>query len=478
MRQLNVTVKDKNTIILAEDGKVGDYINLAELTNVDFSQIEDLIDKGQDKVYEKKLAEFKQLMLTQKEAALSQQEDEYRLAMVKKEKELEALKFELNEKHQTEVAKLNEKISNYDSVKKLDEQKLTSKYELELNELKFKYESLQNTLAKEVENSKLKIEQQYQNEIQELRNKLDLMKADFLMKVTKKEAEMNDKLNQAELEFTTKLNEKDKVISEKELLVSQLQNQKSALNVKMIGENLEVTCNNEMESYMQNCLLNCTWEKDNTVVKEEGETKGSKADYIFKVYATEEHNENELLSSVCLDMKDENPDSKNKLKNSDHFAALDKNRNKKGCKYAVLVSTLEMKTNNDLPIRKVNEYPDMYVVRPAYMVTFLSMITSLSMKFKTLLLQDVKEKLEVQSKQELLDKFAEIKNTYLDKQLVLLEKEVNAIRGKGEVITNAAKAIDESCDKIVRSYINIIKQKLETFEVKITKAYKAYEKSC
>ena len=84
MRQLNVTVKDKNTIILAEDGKAGDYINLAELTNVDFSQIEDLIDKGQDKVYEKKLAEFKQLMLTQKEAALSQQKDEYRLAMVKK----------------------------------------------------------------------------------------------------------------------------------------------------------------------------------------------------------------------------------------------------------------------------------------------------------------------------------------------------------------------------------------------------------
>ena len=52
------------------------------------------------------------------------------------------------------------------------------------------------------------------------------------------------------------------------------------------------------------------------------------------------YNENELLASVCLDMKDENPDSKNKLKNSDHYSALDKNRNKKGCKYAVLVSTL------------------------------------------------------------------------------------------------------------------------------------------
>ena len=77
MKQLNVTVRDKNTIILAEDGKAGDYINLAELANVDCSQIEDLIEKGQDKVYEKKLNEFKELMLTQKNAELNQQKDEY-----------------------------------------------------------------------------------------------------------------------------------------------------------------------------------------------------------------------------------------------------------------------------------------------------------------------------------------------------------------------------------------------------------------
>ena len=87
----------------------------------------------------------------------------------------------------------------------------------------------------------------------------------------------------------------------------------------MIGENLEATCNDEMESYMQNGFFNCTWQKDNEVVKNDDEKKGSKADYIFKVYATDEHKPEELLASVCLDMKDENPDSKNKLKNSSHY---------------------------------------------------------------------------------------------------------------------------------------------------------------
>lgn len=477
MKQLNVTVKNKNTLILAENGHEGDYINLSELANVDCSQIEDLILKAQDKVYQKKLNEYEQLMNTKKQAELNQQRDEFRLLMAEKEKELQVLKLNLEQQHQTEIAKLNETISNYDSAKSLEKEQLKNTYEAEIIKLKAKYQELENSLAKEVENSKLKMEQNYKDEISRLNTKIQVMEANFETKLNQKDTEMKEKINKVELDCATKLNEKDQIIKEKEFAVNQLQNQKSALNIKLIGENLETTCNNEMESYMQNGFLNCTWEKDNVVIKDEGEKAGSKADYIFKIYATEEHNENELLTSVCLDMKDENPDSKNKLKNSDHFATLDKNRKKKGCKYAVLVSTLEMKTNNDLPIRKVREYEDMYVVRPAYMVSFLSMITSLTMKFKNLILEDIKEKLEVKSKQELLDEFETIKNSYLDKQLLVLEKEVNSIRSKGEVITNAARAIDDSCEKIARSYIDVIHQKLETFEAKINKSYRKYEKT-
>lgn len=477
MKQLNVIVKDKNTLVLSEEGKIGDYINLSELANVDCSQIEDLIDKAQDEVYSKKLNEYKQLVETQKKAELNQQKDQYRLALAEKEKELQVLKLNLEQNHQKEIAKLNEKISNYDSTKMLELEKIKTDYELLISSLKSKYQELENSLDKELENSKLKLEQTYKDEISNLKSKIQLMEVNYEMKLNQKDNEHKEQLSKIELDCATKLNEKEQLIKEKELMVNQLQNQKSALNIKMIGENLEATCNDEMESYMQNGFYNCTWTKDNLVIKDDGEKNGSKADYIFKVYATEDHNPNELLASVCLDMKDENPDSKNKLKNSDHFATLDKNRNKKGCKYAVLVSTLEMKTNNDLPIRKVREYPDMYVVRPAYMVSFLSMITSLSMRFKDLLLEDVKEKLEVKSRQELLDEFEYIKNSYLDKQLALLEKEINTIRTKGEIITNAAKAIDDSCEKIARSYIDIIHQKLETFEVKINKSYKKYEKS-
>ena len=166
MRQLNVTVKDKNTIILAEDGKAGDYINLAELANVDFTQIEDLIEKGKDKVYEKKLAEFKEYLSSQKEAALNQQKDEYRIAMVKKDKE-----------HESEIAKLNEKISNFDSAKNLEVQELVSKYELMISELNSKYSKLEETLKTEVKNSNLILEQKHQAEVVKLNEMISVMKS-------------------------------------------------------------------------------------------------------------------------------------------------------------------------------------------------------------------------------------------------------------------------------------------------------------
>ena len=42
MKQLKVLVKDKNTLLLQEDGMAGDYINLNELTNVDLSNIKEI----------------------------------------------------------------------------------------------------------------------------------------------------------------------------------------------------------------------------------------------------------------------------------------------------------------------------------------------------------------------------------------------------------------------------------------------------
>jgi hypothetical protein len=216
---------------------------------------------------------------------------------------------------------------------------------------------------------------------------------------------------------------------------------------------------------MQNGMFNCTWSKDNEVIKLDGEAKGSKADYIFKIFANESHNDNELLSSICLEMKDENPDSANKKANSDYYRQLDKNRLKKNCKYAVLVSSLESDKPNDLPMFRVNDFEDMYVVRPAYLMTFLNIIVSLVTKFKDLLIDDNNKKLELKSYINLIEEFNSLKSIYLDKPLENLEKSIIEMLRQSESIKIAAGKISENCEKIANGYVRDIQEKINKFEI-------------
>ena len=241
------------------------------------------------------------------------------------------------------------------------------------------------------------------------------------------------------------------------------------MNVKQIGEDLESWCDNEVISYMQNGLFNCTWTKDNIAVKNEGEERGSKADYIFKIYASKEHNESELLTSICLDMKDENPDSKTKQTNEHYYKKLEENRIKKECKYSVLVSNLELDKPNILPIFKVRGYENMYVVRPGYLMVFLNMITSLSTRFSDLLLSKEQEMIELKDKLVLIEEFNKIKEIYLDDPLEALEKQISTILKSSESIKKASNDIDTACEKINSCYIKKIVDKLDKFELKLNK---------
>ena len=125
---------------------------------------------------------------------------------------------------------------------------------------------------------------------------------------------------------------------------------------------------------------------------------------------------------------------------------------------------------------KVNEYADMYVVRPAYLMTFLNIITSLTTKFATLVNADKQNKLELKNAIELSNEFESLKNTYLDKPLESLESNVKDILKQSEIIISAGNKVNESCNKIVNSYINQIHDKLSKFDVKISKEYKKFNK--
>ena len=111
----------------------------------------------------------------------------------------------------------------------------------------------------------------------------------------------------------------------------------------------------------------------------------------------------------------------------------------------------------------------MYVVRPAYMMVFLNMITSLTTRFSDLLLSKEQEMVELKSRLDIIEEFNKIKESYLDNPLTSLEKQVNSITKSSESIKKAAADIDTACEAINEKYIKKINDKISTFEVKLNK---------
>ncbi len=478
MKKIKAIVKDKTTIELVEPGEVGDVIDLSDLVEVDTSYLETIIEEGKDRVYLTKLEQAKKLINAENDAKLEKLKAEINSLTRTNEQALKLKEQEVNNKYANQIAELTKKIELIENENRNKQDAITKEHQIALlnakNESEAKYSKLesdfnafkasQNTT---IEKNKLEVINSYQAQINDLKNKYDhdLALKDAQLEKNKVAFEL-----EKEKALATIRQNFDNLIKQKDDKIYNLLRTKASLNVKQTGEDLEAWCDNEVTSYMQNGLFNCTWTKDNKVIKEEDEIRGSKADYIFKVFANNEHNENELLATICMDMKDENPDSINKKSNADYYKQLDKNRIKKDCKYALLVSNLEMDKPNVLPIFKVREYEDMYVVRPAYLMTFLNMITSLTTRFASLINSKDKEALELQNKVNLVEEFDNIKNTYLDKPLESLEKNVEAISKDSETIKKVCRDIDEQCDKINRNYISQIQEKLNKFSLKLDRS--------
>jgi hypothetical protein len=365
MKKVKVIVKDKMLLELDEDASKGDVIDLGAVTQVDLSYVDKLIENGKDKVYQNKLLEQEKLFNAKKQIEVNQLNEEIKALKKEQETLLQLKANEITNKYLDQINELKKQLdvvkNNYENQinnltlannSKINEMKLSndnyvkdllSKATLKYTNLENEYQSFKNQYQNNLELDKKKVELSYLNQITELKNQIEKNNlANEIATAKKLEIQKNDY---------------DHLIKQKEETINQLMRSKSALNVKQTGEDLESWCDNEVNAYMQNGLFNCTWEKDNKVVRNEDETKGSKADYIFKVYAENQHIN--LLSSICMDMKDENPSSVNKKTNADYYKALDMNRNKKECKYALLVSNLELDKPNVLPIFKVREYEDM-----------------------------------------------------------------------------------------------------------------------
>ncbi len=199
----------------------------------------------------------------------------------------------------------------------------------------------------------------------------------------KKEEEINRLISDAATERKNAAERVQAILEthkvEKESLEKEVElykNFKAKRSVKLLGEDLEQHCYTLYNQMLLPVMPNATFTKDNVAVKEGDETKGTKGDFIFR-----DKEDGVEYITIMFEMKNESDTATSKKKNADYFDKLDKDRKKKDCEFAVLVSMLEM--DNDLynnGIVSVPGYEKMYVVRPDNFIPIITLLVQTSKK--------------------------------------------------------------------------------------------------
>ena len=319
MKTVKVSIQDENTLVLQEDAVKGDLIDLKSLHETD-------IDKAsiEGVVNSIKRDKFEEEL----QKSLAVQKREFELQLQLKEKELaDRAKDSLLDKD-TRIAELNAKLASAENIKQLEITNAVGEVKTELIKVATELDSKE----REKERAVLQLKSQYEDKIKD-----------------------------------------------REDTIERLKDMKAKLSVKLVGENLEQHCQNEFNSVRTTMFPFAYFEKDNEAIKEADESKGTKGDFIYRDYESQGGAE---IVSVMFEMKDEQDVSTNKQTVESHLDKLDKDRNKKGLEYAVLVTLLE--ADNELYNRGIVDlsykYEKMYVIRPQFFVPLISLLKNANMK--------------------------------------------------------------------------------------------------
>ena len=172
-------------------------------------------------------------------------------------------------------------------------------------------------------------------------------------------------------QFNNKLAIKEETIKLKDDEIVRLKDFKQKLSTKMVGETLEQHCEIEFNKLRATAFQNAYFEKDND------SSGGTKGDFIYK----ETDNEGNEIISIMFEMKNENDETSTKKKNEDFFQKLDKDRKDKKCEYAVLVSLLESENefyNNGI-VDVSHKFEKMYVIRPQFFIPIITLLRNAAM---------------------------------------------------------------------------------------------------
>ena len=310
--------------------------NCGTVFKIDEKQYDSIVKQVRDSEVKNEIASRQEQYENDKKQAIKLAENELEKQMTEqlKAKDLEIIKLreELNNKKQLEETVLeNTKI------------KTANEYKEEIANLNLKIKELENEKDKNISN---------------LKNQIELDNKEYALK----EKNLKDV-------YENKLKDKDEMIA-------YYKDMKARQSTKMIGESLEVHCNNEFNT-LRPLFPNAYFEKDNDA------KSGSKGDFIFRDYDDEKTE----VVSIMFEMKNEADMTATKHKNEDFFKELDKDRREKNCEYAVLVSLLEIDNDyyNTGIVDVSHRYPKMYVIRPQFFIPLITLIRGAalnSLKYK------------------------------------------------------------------------------------------------
>ena len=367
--------------------------NCGTVFKIDEKQYDSIVKQVRD-------SEFKNEIATRQE----QYEKDKNQAIKLAENELEKKLSTMLKKKDLEITKLNEELK---SKKQLEDSLVENTKIKTANEYKEEIAKL-NIKIKELENEKDK-------NISSLKSQLELDSKEYALK----EKNIKDV-------YENKLKDKDEMIA-------YYKDMKARQSTKMIGESLEVHCNNEFNT-LRPLFPNAYFEKDNDA------RTGSKGDFIFRDYDDEKTE----IVSIMFEMKNEADMTATKHKNEDFFKELDKDRKEKKCEYAVLVSLLEIDNDyyNTGIVDVSYRYPKMYVIRPQFFIPLITLIrgaalNALEYKKEMLVLQN--QNIDISHFEENMNAF---KNGFAKNYRIASEKFGKAIEEIDKTIDHLQKTKD------------------------------------
>lgn len=217
--------------------------------------------------------------------------------------------------------------------------------------------------------------------VQDLKFQMDFQKQQYELQLSELQAKSGQKTQELQNELAMQESKHmlavknqqeqfDALIALKDEELAYYKDFKLKQSTKMVGESLEQYCWNQFNQVRMMAFPSAYFEKDNDA------RSGSKGDFIFR----EEQDGVELIS-IMFEMKNEMDTTATKHKNEDFFKELDKDRREKHCEYAVLVTMLEADNEyyNTGIVDVSYRYPKMYVVRPQFFLSLISILRNAAM---------------------------------------------------------------------------------------------------